>query len=251
MSARRTLPFGATAFAAAALLATAVSGTQAAELNNLNALSQSDFRLLAEDLGAALSYKALVPAETLGVIGFDIGVGGTGTTLKHRDVAAKAAGGSTIPATVPVTTLRAVKGLPFNIDIGAAVGTVPSTGLKVAGGELRWAILPGSALTPAIALRGALTRVSGNDQLKLDTRSVDLSISKGFLMVTPYAGIGVVQTDAQLKNTSAALAKDKESFTQQKVFVGANLNLGLVNLAVEGDKTGDATSYGVKFGFRF
>lgn len=253
MSARRTSPFGTAAFAAAALFTAAFTapGVQAAELNNLNALSQSDFRLLAEDLGAALSYKALVPAETLGVIGFDLGVGGTGTTLKHRDVAAKAAGGSTIPATVPVTTLRAVKGLPFNIDIGAAVGTVPSTGLKVAGGELRWALLPGSALTPAIALRGALTRVSGNDQLKLDTRSVDLSISKGFLMVTPYAGIGVVQTDAQLKNTSAALAKDKESFTQQKVFVGANLNLGLVNLAVEGDKTGDATSYGLKFGFRF
>lgn len=238
------------ALAAAALAAAfAIPGAQAAELNTLTSLSQPDFRLLAEDLGAALSYKALVPAETLGVIGFDLGVAATGTTLKHRDVAAKAAGGSTIPATVPVTTLRAVKGLPFNIDIGAAIGTVPSTGLKVTGGELRWAILPGSALVPAIALRGAATYVSGNDQLKLNTRSVDLSISKGFLMVTPYAGIGLVQTDAQLKNTSTALTK--ESFTQQKVFVGANLNLGLVNLAVEGDKTGDATSYGLKFGFRF
>jgi len=251
MSARRSIPFASAVLATAALLSAAAPSAQAAEFSNLNALSQSDFRLLAEDLGAALSYKALVPAATLGVIGFDLGVGVTGTTLKHRDVAAKAANGSTLPATLPVTTVRAVKGLPFDIDLGVAVGTVPSTGLKVAGGELRWALVAGSALVPAVALRGAVNYVSGNDQLKLSTRSVDLSISKGFLMVTPYAGIGVVQTDAQLKDSSVALAKDKESFTKQKLFVGANLNLGLVNLAVEGDKTGDATSYGVKLGFRF
>jgi hypothetical protein len=43
----------------------------------------------------------------------------------------------------------------------------------------------------------------------------------------------------------------KESLSLNKVFVGVNLNFGLVNLAFEGDRTGEASSYGAKLGFRF
>ena len=42
-----------------------------------------------------------------------------------------------------------------------------------------------------------------------------------------------------------------ENFTQSKVFAGANLNFGLANFALEGDKTGGATSYSLKMGFRW
>jgi len=35
------------------------------------------------------------------------------------------------------------------------------------------------------------------------------------------------------------------------VYAGLNVNLGLINLAVEADRTGDATSYGLKGGVRF
>ncbi len=236
-----------------AALLVPVLTAQAADLNKINTLTQTDFRLLSEDLGAALSYKGLVPAESLGITGFDIGVAATGTSLQHRGVLANAASGSTVPKTLPVTTVRAVKGLPFNIDIGAAVGTVPGTDLRVSGAELRWAILPGSTLVPAIALRGGVSYVSGVDQLKLRTTSLDLSISKGFLMFTPYAGVGIVKVASQVNavDGKTPLATQKESFDESKVFAGVNLNLGLVNIAVEGDKTGDATSYGLKLGFRF
>ena len=43
----------------------------------------------------------------------------------------------------------------------------------------------------------------------------------------------------------------KESFSLNKVFVGLNMNFGLTNLAFEADKTGDASSFGAKLGFRF
>jgi len=43
----------------------------------------------------------------------------------------------------------------------------------------------------------------------------------------------------------------EEDFDLNKVFVGVNMNLAVINIAVEGDKTGDATSYGIKFGWRF
>ena len=232
----------------AAATALACSAVQAVEINTLNLLTQSEFRLLSEDLGATLAHKPLVPAEPLGVIGFDIGVGVTATELQHRDVLAKAAGGATVPKALPVTSVRVVKGLPFNLDIGAALGRVPTTGATTAGGELRWAIVPGGVLTPAIAVRASYARLSGIDQLKASSTGLDVSISKGFLFVTPYAGIGSVTTRTQV--TGPTLLQ-KERFHQTRVFGGVNVNLGLVNLAVEADKTGDASSYGVKAGFRF
>lgn len=231
---------------ATTLLAT--GGAHALEINTLNLLTQSEFRALSEDLGATLSYKALVPAESLGVIGFDIGVGVTATELQHREVLAKAAAGADVPKALPVTSVRAVKGLPFNIDIGASLGRVPTTGATTAGGELRWAFVPGGVLTPALAVRASYTQLSGIDQLKASSAGLDVSISKGFLFATPYAGIGTVTTRTQVTGTTLL---QKERIHQTRVFGGVNVNLGLVNLAVEADKTGDATSYGVKAGFRF
>src|SRR6266567_4492829 len=131
----------------------------AGDINNIKALSQPNFRLLSEDLGAALSYKPLTP-------------------------------------------------------------------------------------TAAIGIRGSYTKLSGVDQLELNTRGVDLSISKGFLMFTPYGGIGKVWVDSTPVGTGAATGRTKESFSVNKVFVGLNMNFGLTNLALEADKTGDASSFG-------
>lgn len=231
---------------ATTLLAT--GGTHALEINTLNLLTQSEFHALSQDLGAALSYRALVPAEPLGLIGFDIGAGVTATELQHREVLAKASGGADVPKALPVTSVRAVKGLPFNIDIGASLGRVPTTGITTAGGELRWAFVPGGVLTPALAVRASYSQLSGLDQLKASSAGLDVSISKGFLFATPYAGIGTVTTRTQVTGTTLLR---KERIQQTRVFGGVNVNLGLVNLAVEADKTGDATSYGVKAGFRF
>lgn len=225
----------------------AAASASAAEINNLGALSQAQFLAVSEDLGAALSYKPLVPAEPLGITGFDIGLAVTGTKLQSR-AALQAASSGSVPATLPVPTLRVHKGLPLNIDVGVSYAAVPSSNVRLIGGELRWAVLAGSVATPAVALRVSATSLSGVDQLKLNTTGLDVSISKGFAMLTPYAGIGTVRVKSEAKGIAGLRA---ESFSQGKVFAGLNLNMGLVNLAFEGDKTGDATTYGMKFGFRF
>jgi hypothetical protein len=232
---------------AVATLAGAASAS-AAEFNSLQLLTQAQFRGVSEDLGAALSFKPLIPSEALGLTGFDIGVAVTGTKLQNRAAFQTAAGGASVPDSLPVPTLRVHKGLPLNIDIGVSYASVPSVNVRAIGGELRWAVLPGSTVVPAVALRASVTSLSGVDQLKLNTTGLDVSISKGFAMFTPYAGLGTVRvkSDPQGSATQAT-----ESFNQGKVFAGVNLSLGLVNFAFEGDKTGDATSYGVKFGLRF
>ena len=209
--------------------------------------TQSDFRLLSEDLGAALSYKPLSPGEPLGVTGFDLGIEVTATQLENSARYSNAFTGS-VPDTLYLPKLHIHKGLPFGFDIGASYSAVPDSNIKVWGAEVRYAILKGSTTMPALALRASYSALDGVDQLKFNTTGVDLSISKGFAIFTPYAGIGRVWVRS---TPDPSTLKTEEDFDVGKVFVGVNMNLAVVNIAVEGDKTGDATSYGLKLGWRF
>ena len=217
-------------------------------INNIQAPRQSNFRLLSEDFGAALSYKPLTPTAPLGITGFDLGIAATSTKLQNSSVFTTAGGGDHSSVIVP--SLRLNKGLPFGIDVGVMYSSVPSTNIRLVGGELRYAIVSGGAATPAIGVRGSYTKLTGVDQLDFDTKGLDLSISKGFLMFTPYAGVGKVWVASTPKSIPTS-TPTKESLSLSKVYVGINMNFGLTNLAFEGDRTGEATSYGAKLGFRF
>ncbi len=216
---------------------------------NIGALggAQADFRSVSEDLGSALSYKGLVPAESMGVTGFDLGLEVTQTDLAKSAALWNTLTGDDI-SKLYVPKLHVTKGLPLDIDIGAFYSAVPSTDIKLYGGELRWAFLPGGVTMPAVAVRGSITKLTGVNQLSFDTKGLDISISKGFAMFTPYAGVGQVWSNS---TPDAATGLSAESFSQSELFIGANLNLGLTNLAAEYDKTGEANSASIKLGFRF
>lgn len=220
----------------------------AAEISTLGALAQSEFKLFSEDLGAALSYKAIIPAEPLGITGFDLGLEVTSTELKNSALWAKATAGGSALNNMILPKLHVHKGLPLNIDVGAFYSAVPTTNIKLYGGELRYAILEGGVATPAVAIRGSVSKLTGVDQLSFGSKGLDISISKGFAMFTPYAGVGRVWVDS---TPVATTGLTKETFQLGKVFVGGNLNFGLTNLALEYDKTGSAQSYSAKLGFRF
>ena len=216
----------------------------AADFSKVQILSQAEFAGLARDFTAAASYKGVSPAEPLGIVGFDVGVELSSTELQHADVWNKAGYDHT---SVYMPKLHVHKGLPFNIDIGASLTAVPGSDIKLVGAEIKYAIVDGGVATPALAIRGAATRLSGVSQLDLETRSVELLVSKGFLMLTPYAGVGKVW--GTLTPNVANLKK--ESPTANKVFAGLNFNFGLVNLAAEVDRTGENQSVSAKLGFRF
>ena len=189
----------------------------------------------------------MIPAKPLGITGFDIGMEVSATKLKNPGAWDRASSGNA-PTTVYIPKLHVHKGLPAGIDIGAFYSSVPTTNIKIWGGELRYAILEGSLVGPALAVRGSYSKLSGVDQLDFHTTGLELVISKGFALFTPYAGVGRIWT------TSAPVGianLKKEDFGQNKYFVGGNVNFGLGNLALETDKTGDATSYNLKVGFRF
>jgi hypothetical protein len=225
----------------------------AASITSLQTLGQAEFKTLSEDLGAALSYKPVTPAAPLGVIGFDVGIEATQTDMSKSTAAwSKATGSSSSISKLYIPKFHVAKGLPFGIDVAAFVSKIPTTNISLAGAELRYAILDGGLAMPAVAVRGAFTKLGGVDQLSFSTKSVDLSISKGFLMFTPYAGVGQVWVNSQANVSSGALSlASTQTFTQSKVFGGINVNLLATNLALEVDKTGGVKSASVKVGFRF
>jgi hypothetical protein len=224
-------------------------GARAYDLNTVGALSQGEFRLLSEDLGAALSYKPLIPTEALGISGFDIGAAVTATKLKNAVLLSKAANGAEVRTTMPLLSLRADKGLPLNLDVAGSYTAVPGTDVKAFGGELRWAFLPGSTLVPAVGVRLSGSKLTGVDQLDFSTYGVDVSVSKGFAIFTPYGGVGQVWVRSS-PNGSASAVLAEEKFTQTKFFAGVNINLG-VNVLFEYDNTGSISTLSAKAGFRF
>lgn len=224
-------------------------GAMAYDINTVGALTQNEFRLLSEDLAAALSYKPIIPSEASGLSGFDVGVAATGTQLKNAVLLSKAANGAEVRTTMPLLSARVHKGLPFNIDIGGSYTMVPSTDVRAIGGEVRWAVLPGSTAVPAVAIRGSGSKMTGVDQLDFSTYGVDVSVSKGFAIFTPYGGVGQVWAKST-PNGSASTTLREEKFNKTKLFAGVNINVG-VNLAFEYDNTGSISSYSAKVGFRF
>jgi len=229
-----------------AVLACFTTSASAATINMANlgggAAGQAQFRAFSEDMGAALSYKGVTPPTALGVTGFDIGVEVTASQLQSQ--AFKTVSGNNT-TTLPIPKLHVAKGLPMGFDVAAFYAAVPTTNIRLYGAELRYAIIDGGMTMPAVGVRGSFSKLAGVNGWDLNTKGLDISVSKGFLMFTPYAGIGKVWSN------STAAPFTAESFSQNKIFAGLNANMGLTNLAFEYDKTGSVPSYSAKLGFRF
>lgn len=219
-----------------------------AEIDQLQNLSQSEFRQLAEDLGSAFSYKPLQPIEPLGFPGFDIGVAVTGTKLKHQDLFARATGNADFPSTLAVPSVRASIGLPWNFDLSGMYTSVPKTGASLAGGALSWAAYGGSTWLPAVGVRASATKMFGVEQLDFTSSALDASISKGFGPFTPYLGAGKVWSKSTPSSTTGL---QPETVSQTKVYAGVGIKITVVNFVVEYDRTGYANTYGAKLGLRF
>lgn len=201
--------------------------------------TQQDFKDLSTDLGLAISYMPLAPAEALGFPGFDIGVEVTGVEIDNKKqywqkIDAVTAG--SVPSTLVFPKLHVQVGLPIvPIDLGVVYGEAPNTNVKMTGFEIKWAILKGGVAMPAVAVRGAYTQLSGVSDFEITTTSADLSISKGFAIFTPYAGYGMVWIDSKDKRSATVKLQD-ESLDESKWFVGFRLTFfPFMNMVAEAD----------------
>lgn len=208
-------------------------------------LSQTNFNDLSTDLGAVTSFKQMQGASSEGITGFDFGLNFADTQVSHK-TAWDAATSDTI-SNVPFADVTLSKGLPFGFDVGAEYAFVPGSNIHLYGVEGRYAILDGGVAEPAVGLRFAYTHLTGVDDLSFNTKTLDLSVSKGFGPITPYAGVGEVWTSSS-PDSSTGLSDFSQSNTE--FFAGFSFELG-VHMALEYNHLAGNSTYTFKFGFGF
>lgn len=216
----------------------------AGNISGVGTMGQSQFQGLTQDLGAALSYKDMMPAAPLGITGFDIGITGVDTRVASAQAWQAATGSSSNNIFVP--SLQAQKGLPFGFDVGLTYSQIPGSNVRVIGGDLSYAIIGGGLLSPALTVRGTYTKMTGVGEMGLNTRSVELCLSKGFVFITPYIGVGRVRTEG----TPHVGSLSSVTLYNTKEYIGADINLGIANLDLEVDRMAGSTSYGANIGWR-
>jgi hypothetical protein len=241
------LTFGAAAPARAADNDIQLSGT----------LTREDFRSLTRQLGFAASYFPLAPAAPLGLLGFDAGVEATAVRIsQNSSFWQRAVQDGNPPSYLVIPRLHVQKGLPFNLDIGASYAAVPSTDISIIGGEIKWAVLEGGTVMPAVALRISGTKLFGGSEVSLETYSADLSISKGFLFLVPYAGIGQLLVNSRTDSAAIRLANGGVDFRETqnltKGFVGLKIAPPVIpfSLVAEADFS-TVTAYSIRANFSF
>ncbi|MCI5062445.1 DUF6588 family protein [Algiphilus sp.] len=193
----------------------------------------SDVRQMSEDLAAATSYKALGPAEAFGLIGTGIGAFAGYMATDDEDAWQRASGKRV--GDITTAGLRARKGLPLGIDVSAFYADVIDTDGALFGGALQYALWEGGVATPGVALRLGYSQLTGVDDFDYDTWSVDATVSKGFAMLTPYAGVGYVT--GELDPSDASI--DAERVNNGRFFAGLRLSLGLIDITPEIEQNGD------------
>ncbi len=222
-------------------------------------MTQRLFQEFSDQLGVALSYKPVSPAEPYGITGFDIGVEISAVKIDDEYWRSAIKGGD-VPGYAIIPKLHVIKGLPFGIDIGAVYSQVPNSNIKYLGGEVKYAFMKGSALTPAVAVRGTYTQLFGVDQLDFKTYGLEATISKGVgfgIKLTPYAGVGVnwFQSNptgiASAPISSGGLGLSEENSTHPKVYAGARFTIMLLAMTGEVELNDVTPVYSLKAGLAF
>ncbi|MGH8398036.1 MAG: hypothetical protein ACRETA_07300 [Gammaproteobacteria bacterium] len=217
------------------------------DINNLPALTQNQFEDLSTDLGAVVTPKQLEGAAPEGITGFDLGFDVSSTNVANPEAWDVATDSSDITS-VTLARARISKGLPFGFDIGGFYSYAPNSNYKMYGGVIRYAIVDGSATTPAIGIRATFGWLTGVDDLSFNTRSLDVSISKGFGPFTPYAGVGRVWVDS---NPDASTGLSDTSVGNSEVFAGLSMSFVFMHLALEANRIASNNTYSLKLGFGF
>jgi hypothetical protein len=208
----------------------------AGDFNDIKKLSQDAFLKLSKDLASVTALRALSPGVTLSLLGVDVGIE-VGITKVDTSEAWRQAGGGATDVVTPRLTIH--KGLAAGFDIGASIGTAGTSGLNMVGGILRYQLVEPTTIGPGVTLRLTGSRQYGSSAVDIRSLGADVVIAKPLLVITPYVGLGTVQTNTKASGTALA----SESVNRSR--------LAFATVSAEAEKSGGATSVSSKIGFRF
>jgi len=208
---------------------------------------QSSLDSLVTELGLITSYNPQAPAETLGVLGFEAGVSISGYEI-DQVLWNSVVSDSDAPSTLFMPRLMLRKGLPWGVDVGYSYVSLPSSSIKISAAEVRKSLLDGSVVSPAVSVLLHGSRLSGVSDLKLSTLGADIAISKGFAMLTPYAGVGVLRIKG---SDESGLGLSDVSATENRTYVGVKVGFfPFLNLVAQADFA-ELNSYALRLNVSF
>lgn len=173
---------------------------------DIDAEGRSNFRSLMSELGVVMAPKIPMPADTLGLAGFSVD-GEIGFTQISRSKAfwngVEAVSPQNPAAARPDSTLTTMgaflrKGFWF-LELGGGVVSLLQSQMLAWQGYAKFALHEGyyDLPFPSIAVRAALSYLTGTDQVSLRTTAFDAILSKGFgvlktARVEPFGGLSLL-----------------------------------------------------------
>ena len=189
-------------------------------------------------------------AAPMGLVGFEIYADATyDEKFDNQSFNTTATDGDFSGGFVSVARVGARKGLPGGVDLGLSYGKALNSDVKLLSAEIQYAILHGGLLAPALSVRVTGTRTQGSGAYDLDQSGAELLLSKGFPVVTPYAGAGVVRSRGRLDRGALAPGFE-DTQTRGVVFAGVTLSFLLPKINIEVEK-GEVVQGAVRVGFGF
>jgi len=186
-------------------------------------------------------------AAPLGLVGFDI----YAEASVDRGFADSAAGdlidGNLTGGAMAIGRVGVRKGLPGGVDLGLAYGqALGATDLKLLSADVQWAMVHGGVLSPAVSFRVTGTgTVGGTGTYELRQYGAEVLVSKGFAMLTPYAGVGVVSSRGRFHGIHVGTLQETD--TQGIAYAGLTLSLLVPKITVEVEKA-DVVQASVRVG---
>jgi len=184
---------------------------------NIDSEGRSNFRSLMSELGVVMAPRILMPADTLGFAGFSVS-GELGFTQISNNKSYWNGVGAVSPgspyAARPDSTLTTMgvflrKGIWFpapSFEVGGGVVNLLDSQMLSWQGYVKFALHEGfhDLPFPSLAVRAAVSYLTGTDQVNLQTTSLDILISKGFgvlktLRIEPFGGWSLLMIRASGK----------------------------------------------------
>jgi hypothetical protein len=211
------------------------------------------FRSFASELGVVFAPRNLAPADTLGYSGFQFSTEFSFTSISSdkaywcaTEQSTSCDSGFSRSSVIPTFGIFARKGFWFplpSFEIGAGAVHILSSRLWSAQAYAKFALQEGyhDLPIPSIAVRGAVSRLLGIEQLDLTDASLDISISKRFSVagtfsIAPYLGyafLWIVPRSQVIDKTPEASPittpsdinnnftfPDQDSITRHRIFAG-------------------------------
>lgn len=248
---------------------------------NIDLLTKDQADSISKEFSANFVHTIVAPASSLGdLFGFEVGLIGGITKTPATDRISKSFDPSASVDMVPHAGLFGSVSLPFGFT--TELSLIPEAGSTIKiehkSYALKWTFsqLLDLPIDVAIRVHGSNSKLSYTDTINNSSTSnndVDavvsydmsslgahLTVSKSFLFIEPYAGIGTISTDTDILTSASSTVSiftftGAESYSSSDTgthfFVGANVNLFLFKIGLEHSRIIDINRTTAKLSFYF